>query len=120
MPNVFVKYEDYCGQNYGGYYERNSRTIVVVENKDWDSSKRIASTIAHEYRHHIQRTLNKLHVPNILVPEDIFTNYNSAIRRYFRSSISELDALLYEYKLVKHDMAEWWLKALVLSNNMNP
>ena len=35
------------------------------------------------------------------------------ITKYFRTSISELDALLYSIKLAKTEVTDWWLNELV-------
>jgi hypothetical protein len=115
IPQVKVVYEKYTNQNYGGYYDTTK--IVVVLHPD-ECNNAIASTIAHEFRHHTQLVLNQRNVPSIAVPEDIFDNYPQAIRRYFRSSISEMDALVYQNKIIKSHTAEQWLKAYVLPNTI--
>ena len=115
IPQVKVVYEEYCGQNYSGYYYFNT---IVIALHPGECHNFVASTIAHEFRHHIQRVLNQHSVPAIPVPEDIETNYNKAIRRYFRYNISEMDALVYQNKIIKAHTPEYWLKACVLSNTM--
>lgn len=109
ISQVKISYERNIGQNYGGYYTPKYNKIVVVEQL---CDKEVSSIIAHEFRHHTQWELKI--VPFIIVPinsENL--SYSKAIRKYFRSSISELDALIYQHKYAKTDCCDWWLKELV-------
>jgi len=107
LPKVVI--EESIGQNYGGYYIRETKCIVAVE------SEAIATTIAHEYKHHLQYTGGTLQEPtdwNKL--SDI--GYNKAIRSYFRNNRSEMEALIFQEKYAPSIVGRFWLKGLVLPN----
>lgn len=108
ISSVKIVYEEDNDQPYGGHYTPQTATIVVVVR---NYGMKLESIIAHEFRHHTQRELRN--VPWQLVQFDPTVDYNNAIRKYFRSSWSELDALVYENKYAKCDYNEWWLKELV-------
>jgi len=111
MPKVIL--EPDVGQNYGGYYDTEEKNIVAVETTN------IASTLAHEFRHFLQdyygHTLAAIEISNSDVEYD---NYNAFIRRYFRSSWSEMDALRFENKIAPSKVNKFWLKGLVLPNTL--
>ncbi len=104
LDQVKIVFEEPCGQFYGGYYEYDTKKIVVVHNTD---IRYEASTIAHEYRHHIQAQLNTVKRV-ILVPKST-GDHQQMIRWYFRSSPSEYDALLYQNKVAKSELSQEWL-----------
>lgn len=110
MPAVII--EPWNG-NYGGYYEydpynpKQKPVICIVESDE----KTMANVIAHEFRHHMQHMLNqRVSAPTVL---DFSLEYEPMITKYFRTSISELDALLYSIKLAKTEVTDWWLNELV-------
>lgn len=109
ISQVKVIVEDDVGQSYGGYYTPGSKILVAVYRSHGGGS--LEATIAHEYRHHIQYETNNISLK--IVSFNTNTTYEKAIRQYYRSSLSELDALVYEYKYAKSDLNEWWLKELV-------
>jgi hypothetical protein len=104
LDQVRVVYEYPTGQNYGGYYNHTKNIIVIVYNND---IRHEASILAHEYRHHIQRQLNIVNDTVIHPRQDI--EYQRMIRRYFRTSPSEYDALLYQNKVAKSELSQEWL-----------
>ena len=94
---------------YGGYYRRGTESIVVVE--EYEENQ--ASTIAHEFRHYIQDRIGTM---GKIKPLDHSLSYTDMIKKYFRNSWHEYDALLFEYKHAKTDLNEWWLRKLVWEN----
>ena len=104
LPKVVI--EPKLDQAYGGYYSEG--VIVVVENEH------MASTLAHEFRHHLQSYYGCTCVPVSVTKEDLtYENYFKFIRNYFRSSWSEMDALLFESKFTPTSVNNYWLKGLV-------
>lgn len=95
-------------RNYSGYYTLGSKTLTIVEQ---ENEKDIASVIAHEFRHHVQYETNVVKLK--VISFDVHLPYDKAIRKYFRSSLSELDALIYQNKFAPSETSEWWLKELV-------
>lgn len=110
LPKVVL--EESAGQNYGGYYRRDSFTIVAVE------SEVIASTIAHEYKHHLQYISGTLQEPTDWNKLSSI-GYNKAIRSYFRNNRSEMEALLFQEKHSPTDYGKFWLKGLVIPNKFD-
>ncbi len=109
---VIIEPETEPRQLYGGYYINN--TIVVVQWQFDSDEKELTSTLAHEFRHHIQRYVRNVPVKNI--PVNNTGDYEADITNYFRSSISELDALIYQNKTAKSESSDYWLNHLVLPN----
>jgi len=107
IDSVRVQVEPANGQNYGGWYCYVSKLISVV---DTGCEKDLASVLAHEYRHHIQWQLRS--VPLVPVPprNSTFETYELDIKWYFSNSPSEYDALLYQNKVAKSELSEYWLK----------
>lgn len=104
-----VLYEPYIGQPYGGFYHNNIILVVVHD------EKYIPATIAHEYKHHIQRHTGK----NFIVPNDVLAefskfSYNKAIRNYFRRMWWEMEALVFQEKYAPTEVGKFWLQGLVL------
>lgn len=107
IDSVRLIFEPNVGQNYGGLYYSDSRTICVVES---GCEKHVASTIAHEYRHHIQNQIRNVPKKVIVPRKSSYESYATDIKWYFSNSISEYDALLYQNKVAKSDLSEYWLK----------
>jgi chromosomal replication initiation ATPase DnaA len=110
MPLVII---EPWSDEYGGYYTydptnfKQKPVICVVESDE----KTMANVIAHEFRHHIQHMLNQHCTKPIAL--DFSLEYNTMITKYFRSSESEMDALLYSVKYAKTEVTDWWLNHLV-------
>lgn len=104
-----VVYEPYVDQPYGGFYRDNMILVVVHDEKD------AAATIAHEYKHHIQRhTGKKFTVPNNVLDGFSKYSYNKAIRNYFRQMWWEMEALVFQEKHAPTEVGKFWLQGLVL------
>lgn len=113
-PNII--FEPYVGQNYAGAYYSGHNLMVIVERDDID----ISEVIAHEYRHHIQWETGKYY--DELKRGSYFDHslpWEEAIVKYFKTQKSEFDALLYSYKITKSEQSHYWLKHLVMPNNLN-
>ena len=99
------------GQNYGGYYTHGSNNLVVVYNEDYPEN--VASTIAHEFCHHLQYENVREELPGSQF-NIIDNNYELSIRHYFKKYWWEMEALLFEHKYAKSYLNDWWLRKLVL------
>ena len=108
-----VVFEENIDQPYGGYYIPGSNTLVAVQRDD----ERTESTLAHEFRHHIQYELNLY--PNTFVACNFELSYENMIVEYFNSSKAEMDALLFEFKYAKSDINDWWLNHLLKQKAKN-
>jgi hypothetical protein len=108
LPEVI--FEEEADQAYSGFYREGTNKLVAVAEGD-----RIAGTIAHELKHYLQY-LNKQFpsVKNIRWPCSPDLSYEKNIRVYFRGSMKEFDALVFEHKLSKDWLNDWWLRKLVL------
>lgn len=90
--------------NYGGYYD--GEKIVVVENEECI----VAATIAHEFKHHLQaQNKRKLKI----VSFDTECDYEISVRKYYRSSWSEFEALMFEHKYAKNWCNDWQLRKIM-------
>ena len=69
------------------------------------------STLAHEFRHHLQRV--HFGIKPDVIEWDIGENYKDSIIKYFTSSVTEMDALLYEVKYYPDDVNLEWYEWLV-------
>lgn len=105
-PKLIV--EEYTGQLYGGYYCNNK--IIAVFNPDW-GEKDFISTLAHEFRHHIQVQLGMYKGFGSYIRTDL--EYEKQINWYFNTFPWEMDALEYQNKFAKCDVSDWWLRKLV-------
>jgi hypothetical protein len=110
LPQIYFV----SGVEYGGAYYKvqnhdndwgdlTSRPVITVAT---DSADNMASTLAHEYRHHWQTyavgNLENIKWSNV-------GNYRNNIIKYFRSSWSEWDALRYEIAQAPSDAnLLWW------------
>lgn len=105
---VFANKPHVEGQECGGYYVRpgkhewfldekyyDCRFGLIVVSTDWESP---AATIAHEWRHHWQLH-NGIEFDD--KPFDASLKWCAAVRKYFRESRSEMDALLFEARAVR-------------------
>ena len=103
LPKVIT--EENIGQNYGGYYTQGTKNITIVY------SDIIASTITHEFCHYLQNIQGR----SIKSSKwEIKGTYEESIKNYFKNSINEYEALLFEYKYAKDYLNEWWLRKLVM------
>lgn len=115
LPNSLLKnikipkitYEEDKGQDYGGYYTHGSNILVVVYNEEYN-----ASTIAHEFCHHLQYIEGRAN--HVQVSWETGDNYEASIKKYFSTCWWEMEALLFEYKYAKTELNNWWLNKLVL------
>ncbi len=112
LPPIKVVYEPYKDQNYGGYYIPGFNEMVVVVGEEYEDL--VASTIAHELKHHIQycNGFSFEHSKNFSIEQ----SYEESINVYFSTQPLEYEALLFEYKHSKNWLNDWWLKKLVHRN----
>jgi len=112
-PRVII--EPYTGQKYSGYYNTGSRDLVVVDREN-EGQVTLASIMAHEYRHYTQHLTGRfdLSTGSDLSMFDQF-EYNTAIRKYFRSQPFEMDALLFQARVACDKLTKFWLDGLVKS-----
>lgn len=125
LPNSFLKQIPFFPEiefgiphiNCGGYYCSPSKTypkgLIFVNT---DNEERIASTIAHELRHHWQQfNFVKDSISSGIFYGKYFhrVEYNEFIKMYFTKFKTEEDALRFEFKVAKEDINEYWLKGLL-------
>lgn len=111
------------GVSVGGFYQKPKNIewfiddryvdgrfgLIVVATMDGDQVAR--STLAHEWRHHWQQH-------NGIPPDNAHWNpagmtWEQAIRKYFRQSKTEMDALLFEQKVAPCDSTRQMLDAVM-------
>lgn len=115
LPKVY--WEEYAGQNYAGYYVASDilkdNYIVVVYCSEWVSNYKyhLEDILAHEFRHHIQKTLSLFKTLDSKVSTN--PNYEEGIKEFFSSYSHEMDALQYSLSLNKADMQDYWYRKLL-------
>ncbi len=112
MPILLI--EEFKGQPYAGYYLAGTNTVGIVETSD---ERQLAATLAHEFKHVTQWQLNQnLHNPTVI---DTSIPYEKMIFSYFNNNLTEMEALLYEFKLAKSELNDWWLNHIVRCKNID-
>ncbi len=87
------------------YVPTNGSRDIIAISTHWNDS-RIASTLAHEFRHMQQWYLPGLPKwPNSDGWMD-FSDWDAAIKKFYRTRRYEMDALRYEYRLARDDTNE--------------
>lgn len=99
----------------GRYYDLQRGLIIVNPVHCVKDDKRVPETIAHEFRHHIQRTTKFYDAaPTIF---EIVGTYKESIIKYFKSSYLEMDALLFTINRgITDDATLEWYEWIVKSN----
>ena len=105
--------------SYGGCYYKQQEfanddidlrrsALICISNKYEDT---IASTIAHEFRHHWQQLAwgNNAKVTRL----DWSQGYDKGIIKYFTSDFREFDALRFEHKYARDYLNDAWWGLLV-------
>lgn len=105
------------GQECGGYYAPPEKRIFDIGGHEVDGrfgviavnsseAGSIPATLAHEWRHHWQwhRGIEFDHVAY-----DV-SDYEASIGNYFRSSRTEMDALLFEHKVARGWVNEYFME----------
>ena len=106
------------GETYinGKYYDLK-HGIMVITTHDSDDSI-IHEVISHEWRHHVQHMCMK----NIEKPQQWIIHpaesYKDAIIRYFNTSITEMDALLYSLHKSPSSVNCQWYQWLIEANKL--
>jgi hypothetical protein len=100
-----VVFEEPSDQDYSGYYIPNTNVIVVVHS-DYEDA-----IIAHEFCHYWQQHNYRAAGYG---PWEIIGSYEESIKRYFKSYSWEMEALLFEHRISKNYLNDWWLRKLVL------
>ena len=121
LPNiVFTSKLPDCGGCYykpqhGGVYvdlvryDLSHGLIVIAD----DGDDHTGSTIAHEWRHHWQLfnlgDCKAIGWGSVLASS---VNYEAAIKRYYRGSSTEMDALLFQHKYSPSKTTDYWFGLL--------
>lgn len=113
---VMEEHPETGGVEVGGFYVSPRRDELEVGGRFYDLAgglivARCDSTVAHEWRHHWQ-WFHGWTYDGIGWPPKPYRSYWDGIRRYFRESRSEMDALLYEVERVPVDSTLSWLEAI--------
>ena len=119
LPNMFVVDDyDYSGCYYNPEYaevELDGKCVSIENGLIIIKSNTSPSTIAHEFRHHLQWWYG---MDLGAVAWDFHKPYKDAIVEYYTKSLTELDALLYECKHYPDDdnmqNYEWVCRGLQL------
>ena len=100
------------GESCGGFYSHPGRYELLIDGSCYDGRFGIIvvatrfgctfarATIAHEWRHHwqihngIKFDNHEWHLPNS-------GSWEQVIKKYFRESASEMDALLFEHRIAR-------------------
>ncbi len=111
LPLFYFLSEEEIGLRCSGCYRTfpNSNKIPEIF-IDPELEELVPSSIAHEFMHHIQFT-------NGLTMEEPRVNYGlpyeAEIARFFKTSKIEYEALLFQNKIAKDWLCDWWLNKLV-------
>lgn len=107
--------------DYGGFYIEPFDGQYLIDGKHIDADRGIiyistsagkeASTVVHEYRHHIQRTAFGCEFKDC--PWVLGNDYKESIIAYFKGSPTEMDAMLYEVKHEPCDTNLQWYEWLL-------
>lgn len=117
LPDIVVIGEH--NYDYGGCYYKPEWAEICVEGRNYSLEKGLivvrddqdGSTLAHEFRHHLQRVYYGIEFPSQEFNFDI--PYKDAIIKYFTSSWIEMDALLYELSKKPTDTNLEWYEWIV-------
>jgi len=109
LPTVII--EENKGQNYAGFYRKEENLIWLSYDE-----KLLPGYIAHEFMHHLQHLRGSIHPLSLRLDFKTYNTYDKNINIYFNSQWWELEALLFEYKIAKDYLNEWWLRKLVMEN----
>jgi len=118
LPHMVFEEEENCSGKYylpfdgqvlinGKYYDCDNGLISVGPDKD------IASTIAHEFRHH-QQLMSGIDLGGTSF-ENTSGTYKDRIVEYFSKSITELDALIFEVNHYPDKTNQEWLHWIIKS-----
>lgn len=112
-----------CEELIGGrYYDSRKGIIVISEdacNAPGELRMEYSGVLAHEFRHHWQRFNTKHYYDSPTNYREVGTNrtYQEIITEYFTTSLCELDALLFEYRVRPNDDTrqryEWMLPTIM-------
>jgi hypothetical protein len=107
--------------DYGGYYLEPERTEYQIGDSFYDCIKGIIvistlfdfvdlkHTIAHEYRHHWQFHKGWIYDgKGWNTPLEDY-DYEDIIKRYFNSSVCEMDALLFSIRTAYDKTLDYWM-----------
>ena len=105
--------------NYGGCYYEPEWNSISVSDRSFSLERGLLvvrednyeSTLVHEFRHHVQRVHFGIKPDGIEWEEG--ESYKNSIIKYFTSSVTEMDALLYELKHYPDDVNLEWYEWLV-------
>ena len=124
---LFIEDMEYSGV----YYEPQNREIIVddkiysvekgvllIKNSFEREDSDIASTIAHEWRHHWQRFNSTLYYDGKDLNDEIARK--DAIIEYYTKSVCEMDAFLFESRAINSPsgemVKEWLVKHYEIQN----
>jgi hypothetical protein len=114
---VFTESLDDCG----GYYHPPEKSERMIDGRFFDLSKGlivckeyfdiegVASTIAHEWRHHWQA--HAFGINERPMRFDFEIGYDLAIKKYFQDRY-ELDALLFSHRFAPSETTYYWMEKI--------
>jgi hypothetical protein len=106
-------YQPWGGEIYvNGKPHDTSNGLIIVNTDARDGY--VISSLAHEFRHHLQ-FLHGIEFDGIIWGSNESDSYRDDIINYFSTSVTELDALLYEYNIFGDGESSEWLEWLIES-----
>jgi hypothetical protein len=117
--------------HYGGVYcpvqenkifdfDLKHTSIIIINIDNVKEDQELASTIAHEMRHHYQTYKFGIET-NIIEWKESYSSsintYKDNIIKYFNSSIREMDALNFQIKYAPHDIVLLWKEWIIYDIN---
>ena len=113
LPSLHFSNIDDFGIDCGGGYRPRKQEIFVME--DYEDNL-TASVIAHEFMHHLQHLNGVVDDNPARMNPDL--DYEDGIGEYFNNHPREYEALLFEHKIAKDWLNEWWLEKLVVEHKL--
>lgn len=111
LPSLcFVEPDDLIVESQG-YYSHDEQKITVGIFDDDEYGDTMASTMAHEFMHHRQ-LMSGISLENPSQFDD-GVSYNEGISRFFNADPREYEALIFEVKVAKNNLNDWFLNKLV-------
>jgi hypothetical protein len=106
----------------GKYYPAR-HGIIVIDESCCSTNTELAASLAHEYRHHLQHYYGVKYDHKDWGALYKRWGYEVAIKRYFRQSRTEMDALIFQRRYAGgrvSEYTEYWCELLAMRSNAHP
>jgi hypothetical protein len=119
LPNlIYCNFENWSGIYYprqkdevcidNCYYDLSERGLIGVNENNCDERGDFEETLAHEWRHHLQR--QKYKFAGVKFNND--GDYKENIISYYRDNWHELDAFMFSWRIVETRATTIWFEWL--------